>query len=431
MNATAKSSPLGRESWLTYKRLLGYSARYRNVAIVAIIGMIIDPAALGVFTKLIRPMLDNIFVNKDPYVIFWMPIWIICIFTVRGFASYATDYGISIIGRNVVQRMREDVFAAYMKLPTAFFGMEASGHQISRITFTSEQVAQASTDAFKTAVTDGLLVVFMLIVMLTTSAYLTLSLLILVPCVGVIVTTVSRRYRRISNRIQGNMGSVTTAVEESVGAHREVRIYGGQQRETSRFFEVADRARRLNLKISSTSALSSATIQTVGAGALATLVFLGTRPDVIGSISPGVFFSVLIAMIGILPSLKRLAGVQSSLQRGISAAEDLFSIIDTPHEPDTGREAPQRTRGDIRFSGVELVYPRNQFSALRGVDLVCRPGTVTALVGRSGSGKSSLVSLLPRFYEPTRGEILQTASITPTSPWPRCVGSSPGWVRAW
>jgi subfamily B ATP-binding cassette protein MsbA len=405
VNADPKPSPFGRESWQIYKRLLGYSSRYRNVAIIAIVGMILDPAALGLFTKLIRPMLDKIFVNKDPYVIFWMPLWIIGIFIVRGFASYATDYGISIIGRNVVQRMREDVFAAYMKLPAAFFGSEASGHQISRITFTSEQVAQASTDAFKTAITDGLLVVFMMIVMLTTSAYLTLSLLILVPCVGVIVTTVSRRYRRISKRIQGNMGSVTTAVEESVGAHREVRIYGGQQRETSRFFDVADRARRLNLKISSTSALSSATIQTVGAGALALLVYLGTRPGVIENISPGVFFSVLTAMGAILPSLKRLAGVQSSLQRGISAAEDLFAIIDSPPEPDTGRQVLERTRGDIRFSDVRLVYPRNRFSALRGVDLVCRPGTVTALVGRSGSGKSSLVSLLPRFYQPTGGEI--------------------------
>ena len=406
MNTAKKTSPFGKESWVTYKRLLGYSSRYKGVALIAIIGMIIDPACLAVFTKLLKQIVDRVFVDKDTFWIFWTPIWIIGLFIVRGFASYATDYGIAYIGRNVVQTVRQQVFDAYMRLPAAFFGREASGHQISRITFTSEQVANAATDSLKTVITDSLMVVYMLLVMLTTSAYLTLSLLVLVPCVGLIVTVVSRRYRRISKRIQGNMGSVTSAVEESVGAHREVRIYGGQERETRRFFDVAERARLLNLKISSTGALSSATIQTVGAAALALMVFLATRPAVLSNISPGAFMAVLTAMGSILPSLKRLAGVQSAMQRGISAAEDLFEIIDMPPERDAGTQTLDRTRGDIVFKDVQLVYPRNQFPALRGVDLTCRPGTVTALVGRSGSGKSSLVSLLPRFYEPSGGQIL-------------------------
>jgi subfamily B ATP-binding cassette protein MsbA len=202
------------------------------------------------------------------------------------------------------------------------------------------------------------------------------------------------------------MGTVTSAVEEAVAANREVRIYGGQAREGDRFGSIAERQRRLNLKVSATSAASSATIQTVGAVALATLVFLGTRPGILETMTPGVFFAVLTAMGGMLPSLKRLAGIQSSLQKGVTAAEDLFGIIDEPPEVDTGTEALVRTQGDIRFEDVKLVYERNNHVALRGVDLVCRPGTVTALVGRSGSGKSSLVSLLPRFYEPTDGRIL-------------------------
>jgi subfamily B ATP-binding cassette protein MsbA len=231
-------------------------------------------------------------------------------------------------------------------------------------------------------------------------------LLVLVPCVVAIVTVISRRYRKISKRIQGNMGTVTSAVEEAVAANREVRIYGGQVRETARFGDVAERQRRLNLKVSSTSAMSSATIQTTGAVALATLVFLGTRPHVLNSITPGVFTAVLTAMGAMLPSLKRLAGIQASLQKGVTAAEDLFEIIDEPAEVDTGTEELVRTKGEIRFEDVKLVYERNNHVALRGVDLACAPGTVTALVGRSGSGKSSLVSLLPRFYEPTDGRIL-------------------------
>jgi subfamily B ATP-binding cassette protein MsbA len=298
------------------------------------------------------------------------------------------------------------VFAAYLKLPAAFFGNEPSGQQISRITYTSEQVASASTDALKVAVTDGFTVIFMLGVMLYYSPYLTLSLLVMVPAIAVVATVVSRRYRMISRRIQGTMGSITGTVEESVGAHREVRIYGGQVHEADRFDEVTRNTRRLNLKIAATNAASSSTVQLVAALALAALVFLGSRPQVLQQMSPGVFFAVLTAMGAMLPSLKRLTNVQANIQRGLSAAEDLFEVIDLPPEVDRGARELGRTRGDLRFEDVRLTYPRNDFEALRGVDLYCAPGTVTALVGRSGSGKSSLVSLLPRFYEPSAGRIV-------------------------
>ncbi len=400
--STQKVSVWDVRTWRTYKRLLGYTRRFRTAGYIAIVGMIVDPVCLSVFTGMLKPLIDNLFVEKDPYTIFWMPIWIVCIFLVRGVASYATDYGIAYVGRNVVQAIRVDVFAAYLRLPAAFFAREPSGQQISRITYTSEQVASASADSLKVAVTEGLTVVGMLCVMLYHSPYLAMALLVLVPCVVAIVTVISRRYRKISKRIQGNMGTVTSAVEEAVAANREVRIYGGQVRETARFGDIAERQRRLNLKVSSTSAMSSATIQTTGAVALATLVFLGTRPHVLNSITPGVFTAVLTAMGAMLPSLKRLAGIQASLQKGVTAAEDLFEIIDEPAEVDTGTEELVRTKGDIRFEDVKLVYERNNHVALRGVDLACAPGTVTALVGRSGSGKSSLVSLLPRFYETHR-----------------------------
>ncbi|KJV33856.1 lipid A export permease/ATP-binding protein MsbA [Luteibacter yeojuensis] len=393
-------------TWQTYKRLLGYTRRFRTAGYIAIVGMVIDPICLSVFTGSLKPMIDNLFVDKNPETIFWMPIWIIGIFLVRGVASYITDYGIAYVGRNVVQAMRIDVFAAYLRLPSAFFAKEPSGQQISRVTYTSEQVAAASADSLKVAITEGFTVIGMLGVMLFYSPYLTMALLVLVPCVVALVTVISRRYRKISKRIQGNMGTVTSAVEEAVAANREVRIYGGQAREAERFGGVAERQRHLNLKVSSTSAASSAIIQTVGAMALATLVFLATRPNILYTISPGIFTAVLTAMGAMMPSLKRLAGIQASLQKGVSAAEDLFDIMDQPAEVDTGTVVLERTKGDVRFEDIHLTYERNDHVALRGVTLACAPGTVTALVGRSGSGKSSLVSLLPRFYEPTKGRIL-------------------------
>jgi subfamily B ATP-binding cassette protein MsbA len=389
-----------------YGRLLGYTRSHWGIGLLALVGMAVDGGGLAVFTKLLQPMFDQLFANKDPYLIFWMPIWIMAIFVVRGIGTFVSNYGIAYVGRSVVQTIQRDVFAAYLRLPATFFGAEPSGQQISRITYTSEQVASASTDAVKIAVTEGVTVVGMFYVMISTSAYLTSALLVMIPLVVLIASIVSKRYRAISRRIQGSMGSVTGTVEESVGAHREVRIYGGQPHEARRFDDVTQRTRRLNLKIAATSAMSSTAIQTVAAFALAVLVYLGTRPEQIDKISSGVFIAVLTAMGAMMPSLKRLANVQANIQRGVSAAEDLFEVIDETPERDEGTLALARTRGDLVFEGVRLQYPRSEAQALRGVDLHCAPGTVTALVGRSGSGKSSLVSLLPRFYEPSAGRIV-------------------------
>ena len=394
------------ESRRVYKRLLGYSARYWPVLLISIVGFTVDGGALALFTRELQPIMDNLLTKKDPYLIHWMPIWIIAIFMVRGIAIYISNYGMGYVGRSVVQTMQRDVFKAYLHLPTTYFGNEHSGHQVSRITFTSEQIAGASTDALKVAITEGVTVVGMFIVMLYQSLYLTTALLVLVPAIVLITTAVSRRYRVISRRIQGMMGSVTGTVEEMLQAHREVRIYAGQQQADERFKQVSGRARYLNLKIVATSAVSGSTIQSVASFALAGMVFLASRPAVIDSISPGVFMAVLGAMGGMLSSLKRLSNVQSTIQTGLSAAENLFALIDTPPEVDHGTKVLERTRGDLRFDSVRLIYPRSEIEALSGVDLYCAPGTVTALVGRSGSGKSSLVSLLPRFNEPSGGRIL-------------------------
>jgi subfamily B ATP-binding cassette protein MsbA len=394
------------DSWGVYRRLLGYTRRYWPVALVAVVGMLVDGGGLALFTGLLQPMIDELFTRKDPYLIFWMPIWIIGIFLVRSLGTFVSDYGVSYIGRHVVQAMQHDVFDAYLRLPAPYFGNEPSGQQVSRVTYTSEQVAAASSSAAKIAITDGFTVIAMLGVMLYYSPYLTLSLLVMVPAIALVATVVSRRYRQISRRIQGTMGSVTGTVEESVGAHREVRIYGGQRHEAQRFGEITRHTRRLNLKIAATNAASSSTVQLIAAMALAALVYLGTRPQVLNVMSPGVFFSVLTAMGTMLPSLKRLTSVQANIQRGLSAAEDIFQVIDLPPEVDQGVRELSRTQGDLRFDAVRLVYPRNGFEALRGVDLHCPPGSVTALVGRSGSGKSSLVSMLPRFYEPSAGRIV-------------------------
>ncbi|MEO7148607.1 MAG: lipid A export permease/ATP-binding protein MsbA [Rhodanobacteraceae bacterium] len=390
-------------SWTTYRRLLGYLRSYKWVAGLALLGMIVDAGAVSLFARVVKPMLDSLFVVRDPTMIFWMPFIIVAIFVVRSFATYVEDYGTAYIGRGVVQRIRHQVFQHYLRLSTDFFDGESSGQQIARITYTSEQVASACTDALKVAVVDTLTVVGMIIVMLLASARLTLVLLLMVPTVALLVRAVSRRYRRISLGIQGSMGSVTSILEEVVGAHREVKVYGGQRYEDTRFEQVTERNRRLNLKVAATNGIATSTVQLVAALALALIVYFATH---FKGMTPGTFTSLMLAMGAILPSLKRLTTVQSNLQRGVAAAQDLFAVIDLPPEHDSGDANVRRAHGEIAFQNVVLDYGSGRGPALNGIDLHCSAGKVTALIGRSGSGKSSLVSLLPRFYEPTSGAIL-------------------------
>lgn len=389
----------------TYRRLLGYARRYWAFALLAIVGMAFDAAAAGLFTYLIEPMLDKLFDQHDARAIAWMPPLLIGLFVLRGIATYLGDYGMARVGRSVVRDLRDQIFGHYQRLPAAYFDQEPSGNVIARVVYGAEQVAQASAEAVKVMVLDSLTVLAMLSVMLWHSASLTLYLLVMVPLTGVVWQFVGKRYRRINRRIQGSMGDVTGCVEEAVEGNREVRVYGAQAREARRFSEAATQALTLNLKIASTNALSTSTIQIVAACALAAIVWRATRPDLLSLMTPGSFMSLVTAMLVMLPSLKRLTTVQATLQRGVAAADELFGVLDTPAERDTGTVSVVRCRGEIEFDAACLKYPGREGAALDGVTLRCAAGSVTALVGRSGSGKTSLVSLLPRFYELTGGAV--------------------------
>ncbi len=389
-----------------YKRLLGLLRPFRTAVLVTMLAMVTDAACMTEFANKIKPLIDKLFVDRDPYVIFWMPIIIVAIFFVRSIAVYIETYGTAYVGRGVVQNMRRRIFDKYLQMPAAFFDGESSGRQISRITYTSEQVAQATTDSAKTAIVDGLTVVGFVYVMLKTNWQLSLALLVMVPSIGVLVTYVSRRYRRINVTIQDVVGHVTGVVEEVVGAHREVKVFGGQDYESKRFDEVTDRARKLNVKVAATNGLSTAFVQLAAAIALALIVFFATRPFMLNAkLTAGAFTTLFMCMGGILPSLKRLTTVQANIQRGLAAAQELFGILDAPVEQDHGGLILQDCRGDFEFRDVRLTYPGAQTEALRGISMRCMPGRITALVGRSGSGKSTIAHLIPRFYEPTSGQI--------------------------
>jgi len=414
--ATPAARPAGLGAWAAYRRLLGYATPYWVLLLAAGITMIIEAVAGSAFVALMDPLVNKGFVNPEPRMATVLPLQIIGLFLVRGIAGYITDYGMARAGRSMVRDLRDEIIGKYLRMPSSHFDVESVPSMVSRLNFDTEQVAQAGTDALKAMVTDTLTVAFMLGMMVWVSLEVTVAVLLVTPLIGVVVWYVGKRYRRISRGIQEDMGRLAQAAEQTLAAQQDVKVYGTQASEQARYSALANRVLRLNVKVEATRAGSSALVQMLAALALAAIIAVATRQALVGDINAGEFVTLMMAMMAIIPSLRRLTNVQAVLGRGVAAAQRLFAVLDAPEEVDRGNAGfgGRRARGELVFERVGLRYARADGAeaagpdagwALRDISFTARPGTVTAIVGRSGSGKTSLVRLVPRFYEPTEGRI--------------------------
>ncbi len=395
-----------QRAWPVYRRLLGHAGVYWTFLLVAMAAMVVEAVAGAAFVWLMEPLTNDGFVEPKPEMAVVLPLSIVGLFLVRGLATFATDYGMARVGRSVVRDLREQVLGKYLRLPSTRFDSESVPAMVSRLNFDTEQVTQASSDALKAILTDGLTIVFLLGLMLYTSAKVTLAMVVIAPLIGVLVWYVGGRYRRISRGIQDGMGDLAASAEQSLAAQQDVKVYGAQAFEQSRYSTFANRILRLNMKVETTRALSSAMVQILAALALAAIVWVSVHEALAGRLNPGQFVQLMTAMMGIIPSLRRITNVQSVIGRGVAAAERLFAVIDSDEERDAGTVAIARARGELVFDDVSLRYARDgERMALDDISFTAKPGTVTAIVGRSGSGKTSLVRLVPRFYEPSSGTI--------------------------
>ncbi len=391
--------------WPIYRRLLGYTRAYSTFLGFAMVAMVVEAGAGYCFARLMDPLINRGFVNPEPRMAVLLPLAILGVFIVRSMATFVSDYCMARTGRSVVRDLRQLVLAKYLHLPSSHFDSEATPVMVSRLNFDTEQLTQASADSLKTIVADGLTIIAMLVVMLQASVKVTVAMLLVVPLIGLIVSYVGKRYRRISRGIQDGMGAMAQTAEQSLAAQQEVKVHGTQAREISRYASLANRMLGLNMKVETTRATASSTVQFLAALALAVIVWVASRESLQGHLNAGQFMMLMSAMMAIIPSLRRLTSVQTSISRGVAAAERLFSILDTEEERDQGTHGVPRVRGELRFEHVMLRYQQDAGLALDDISFVARPGTVTAIVGRSGGGKTSLVRLVPRFYEPNGGRI--------------------------
>lgn len=389
-----------------YKRLWGYTRKYWFMFVVGVLGVSLDAAMQALFIGFVEPLIDRVFVEKDAAYGTWLAAGVMGVVLLRILGHFAGAYGMEWTGRRVVADLRRELFASYLQLPATFYDRNSPGQLISKLAYNSEQVSHAATKAVISAFRDILLLIYLVLLMLYTNARLTAVLLILVPVVSLVVTVISRKFRKISRNIQNSMGDVAHVTEEAVIGQRVVKVFLGQDTEKDRFERVNERTRRLHMRMVATHMLSSSIVQFASGIALVALMLIATRPTMLNEITAGTFTAIFFAMIATIPPLKRLTNVQSQMQKGIAAAESIFIVIDADKEKDEGTRRIDRVRGEIEFKNVSFQYDKSYKAVLDDISLHFPAGSVTAVVGQSGSGKTTLAALLPRFYNHSKGHIL-------------------------
>ncbi|MDC9520763.1 lipid A export permease/ATP-binding protein MsbA [Pseudoalteromonas sp. Angola-31] len=382
-----------------YKRLISYVGDYKSVAFVAIIGMIGYSGMDALFIQLMKPFIDEGLNQRNSEVLAYAPFVVIALVIGRGLFNFMSSYCLSYVGSQVVRSLRQQLFEHILHLPVSFHDKNSTGDLISKITFDTEQVQQAITKALLIVVREGAFVVFLLALMFYTSWQLSLIFLVIIPLVAIIVTFVSKRFRHISKNIQSAMGQVTRSSEQMLSGHKVIHGFGGQKQEIDQFSKINNHNRQQRIKMDATKALSVSVIQVLAASAMAVILWVVSMPSMIDTISSGDFMVLISSMMMLLRPLKQLANVNSDMQRGISAAQSIFLVLDEEIEKDKGTYIVDKVKGEIEVKNVTFKYPTKDEAVLNNLSISIKAGESIALVGRSGSGKSTISNLLPRYYD--------------------------------
>lgn len=389
-----------------YKRLLSYAKPYWRAFVAVVLAMVVYAATEAGVAMLMKPLMDQGFVDRDPNIIQYIPVAIIGLFLVRGLADFFTTYGLGWIARNVIKTLREQMFNKLLVLPAPFYDHSTSGQLMSKLVYDVEQVASAATDAVLTIIRDSLTIIGLLVWMFYLSGFLSLLIFFTVPFIALLVYYVSIRFRRISKNIQNSMGDVSHVSGEIIEGHREVKTFGGQSYEARRFDRVNQGNRRQQMKKIATDAVSQPLTALIAAVGMALVIYIATLPEMLEQITVGDFISFITAMMMLLTPMKRLTKVNAKLQAGIAAAESIFKLLDEEPEVDAGQRQLQRAQGHIEYRDVSFSYNPDKGQVLSHISFSAKPGQTIAFVGHSGSGKTTLVSLLARFYNVSEGQIL-------------------------
>jgi len=334
-----------------------------------------------------------------------VPLGAMVVFLARGLGDYLGTYFPGWVGRQVIKAIRADLFAQYLHLPSAYYDTVSAGPMLSRLTFNVEQVAEATTNSITVLIRDSIGVVLLIGSMILMSWRMTLLSLVVAPLIAWVMGGINRRFRRYSARIQNSMGDVTRVSKEAIEGHRLIKVFTAQEQQQAVFEQVNEENCRSNVRLINAKAASSPVVQLVAALGLAAVLAVAMSLVVQKRMQVDEFLAFISLMLLVMAPLRRLVNVSGSLQQGIAAGAGIFAVLDTGREDDGGRRPLARATGDLRFDDISFTYRADKGAVLRDVTLDVPAGHTVAIVGRSGGGKSTLVGLVPRFYDPDRGSV--------------------------
>lgn len=406
MNDVARREPqTAHDAMRTYGRLLTYLRPHRAAFVAGMLGGIVFSVSMVSFAPFAKLFGDGTFTRQDPRMIVWIPLALVGLFVLRGLGDFTETYFMGYVGRRIVTRLRTEIFQRVLLLPIGYFDRNSSAVLLSRLTYNTEQIGQATTDSVAVMLRESLTMLGSIAILLWLNLKLTLIALTMGPLVAWLVTIINRRFRRYSRRIQDSMGDVTRVAKEAFEAPRLIKVYNAEQHLGGQFETVNERNRGSNMRLILTKGLANPIVQLVTAIGAAFVISIAISDAVHGRMTTGDLLAFLTALVNIAQPLRSLVGVAGPMQQGIAAGQSIFDMLDEPVEQQGRGHVAGRARGDVEFDDVSFAYDSGKGAALRGVTLTVSAGQNVAIVGRSGSGKSTLVNLLPRFYDATSGVV--------------------------
>ncbi|WP_061018950.1 lipid A ABC transporter ATP-binding protein/permease MsbA [Vibrio splendidus] len=399
------STQTDETTWVTFKRLWTYIRLYKAGLGVAVIALIINAVSDTYMISLLKPLLDEGFGNAESDFLRTLPIIIFAMMFIRGVSGFVSTYCLSWVSGNVVMEIRRKIFSHFMHMPVSFFDKEQTGALLSRITYDSEQVSAATSKALVSIVREGASIIGLLTLMFWNSWQLSLVLFAVAPVVAWAITIVSKRFRKISKNMQTSMGHVASSAEQMLKGHKVVLTYGGQDIEKQRFDQVSNQMRQQSMKLVTAQAAANPIIQMIASVAVVTVLILASFDSIKAELTPGTFTVIFSAMFGLMRPLKALTNVTSQFQRGMAASTTLFGLMDLDTEQNKGTLKPEFVSGEVAVKDVTFTYDGAEKPALDKVSFNIPKGKTVALVGRSGSGKSTIANLFTRFYDVDSGSI--------------------------
>jgi len=415
-----------KENKALYFRLLHYVRPYWLYFAIGLIATIVMASTQPAIAALMQPLLDGAFVEKDPFYITWMPIALVALFIVRGLTTYITTMAFAWISAKMVFDLRLDMFRRIIGLPTRYYDHHPSGKVISKVTYDVTQVTSSATDVLITLVRDSIQVLGLVFWLLYLDWKLSLLLFGMIPVTAAIVIFAGKRLRVLSRKLQKAFGELTHILGESIKAHKEIKMFGGQKQEMKNFAYHANWVRRYQMKFRSVASISVPVVEIYGAIMMALIIYFATHRTAEETLTVGTFMSFFVALGLLFAPIKRLTKVNEPLQKGLAAAESVFSLIDEKPEKEYTDESkkaskkplniekeasekqttPSSIYGNIQFNQITFQYLETDKPAVEQFNLTVSAHQTVALVGASGSGKSTVAQLLPRLYDWDQGEIL-------------------------